>query len=124
MATSHKIIPLSGSAGGRGVVVAATATPGTTVHQSDNETTKVHQPTIVARNSHTSDVLLTLEWGGTSDPGDLMKFTIPADSEVELKIPGAAVLTGDGTNPRTIAAFAGTANVIVLWGQVVVETQT
>lgn len=116
MATFSKQL-LSGSTGGKAIKVAASATPGTTIHATGTSSTVIDEVWLYAVNSSASDVKLTIEYGGTTDPDDLVEFTVTAESGLYLVLPGT-VLTGDGTSARTITAFAATADVINIHGYV------
>lgn len=116
MATFSKQL-LSGSTGGRLVKVAATSTPGTTVHATGTSSSIIDELWLYAVNSSTSDVKLTIEYGDTSSPDDLIEFTVPAESGLYLIVPGL-ILTGTGAAARTVRAFAGTTNVINIGGYV------
>lgn len=108
---------LSGSTRGRGIKVVATATAGTTIHATGTSATTVDEIWLYAYNSHTSPVLLTVEFGGATSPDDHIKVTIPAQSGLALVAPGLT-LTGTGSAATTVAAFAATANVITIHGYV------
>ena len=106
---------LSGSVDGKGIVVAADASPGTVIHTAlgsvaANEWDEVF---IQAVNTSASDVKLTVEWGGTASPGDHIEVTIPAESGFTQVIPGHVLQNG-----AIARAFAATADVIVLHGYV------
>jgi len=58
-------------------------------------------------------VNLTIEWGGTSSPDDLVQMAIPAKQGIYLVIPGWVL-----QNSLVVKAFAGTTNVISLGGWV------
>lgn len=104
---------LSESNKGRGIKVSATASPGTLIHTAlDNVAANDwDEITIRAINTSGSAVKLTIEWGGTTSPDDLIEVTIPAESGLVDVIP-AHVLN----NGAEIRAFAATADVIVLHG--------
>jgi hypothetical protein len=108
MATFSKHI-LSGSTNGRNILVAATATPGTLIHTAD--ASALDEIWIYATNTSSSNVVLTLEFGGTSGPGDLIEKTIPAEDGFKLIVPGLIL-----TNSLIVRAFAGTTNVINING--------
>jgi hypothetical protein len=104
---------LSASNDGRGIKVAATATPGTLIHAAltnvaANEWDEVW---IKAINTSNAAVKLTVEWGGTTAPDDLIEITIPAESGFTEVIPGHVLQNG-----REVRAFADTANVVILHG--------
>jgi hypothetical protein len=115
MPNATTLIPLSGSSGGRGILVAATATPGTVVHATGISATVSDEIVLYAVNSDTVDRKLTIEFGGVTVPNDLIEVTIPAESGLVLVVPGIG-LYGTGAAARTCAAWAATTNVIVLYG--------
>lgn len=116
MATYNKT-QLSASTGGRPIKVAATETAGTTIHATGTSSSILDEIWIYANNTSVEDVLLTIEYGGVSSPDDLVQVTILAGAGLVLVIPGL-LLSGDGTSARTVAAFAGAANVINITGYV------
>lgn len=103
--------PLSGSTNGRGIKVVATATAGTTIHTAQSGTSLVDVVTIYAQNSDTVGKLLTMEWGGATDPDDLIEMVIPPQSGL---IPVVIDLVIQ--NSLVVRAFCETANVVVLFG--------
>jgi len=116
MATFSKQI-LSGSTDGKAVKVTGTGTAGAvTVHTGSSTATTLDEIWVYANNTSASDVKLTIEWGGTTSPDDLIEFTVKAENGLYLIIPGL-VLKGNAT-PLVVRAFAGTANVITLSGYV------
>lgn len=116
MAAFTKLL-LSGSTGGGGIKVAATATPGTTIHTTETSDTILDEVWLYAHNPSAALVVLTIEWGGIAVPEDQIKLTIPAQAGLTLVVPGL-LLTGNGLAGRTIQAFAGTTNTIVMTGYV------
>ena len=106
---------LSGSRDGRGIKVTATASPGSLIHQAlgsvaANEWDEIF---IQAVNTSSLAVKLTVEWGGTSSPDDLIEITIPAERGFTEVITGNVLQNG-----AIVRAFAEQANVIVLHGYV------
>lgn len=114
MATFSKEL-LSGSTNGRGILVAATGTPGTTIHATGTSATIEDEIWLYAVNSDTTDRKLTIEFGGTTSPNDLIEFTVKAESGLYLMVPGL-ILTGTGSAANTVRAFAATTNVINIFG--------
>lgn len=104
---------LSGSTNGRPIPVAATATPGTLIHTAVNVTGAVDQLFLSAVNTDTTDRKLTLEWGGTTAPSDLIEITIPAEGGLRLVAAGIPLQSG-----LIVRAFAATASVINIVGYV------
>lgn len=106
---------LSASTNGRGIKVGATSTPGTLIHTAlDSEAVNEwDEITLRAVNTSGSDVKLTIEWGGTTSPDDLVELTIPGESGFTDVIPGHVLQNG-----AEVRAFAATADVIVIHGYV------
>jgi hypothetical protein len=105
---------LSGSpANGRGIKVAATSSAGTTIHTAVSGTTDIDIIYLYAVNTDSTDRKLTLEWGGTSAPDDLIEVTIEAESGLKLIAPGIPL-----QNSLVVKAFAAEANVIIIHGYV------
>jgi hypothetical protein len=100
----------SGSTDYLGVLVVATATAGTTIHTAVAGTSDYDEVWLYANNSHTASVLLTVEFGGVATK-DLIQFTIPSKSGLNLIIPGLRLQNG-----HVVTAFADTANVIGIQG--------
>lgn len=104
---------LSGSTDGKGIKVAATGTPGTTIHTAVSGTTPgtFDEIWLWAYNDSTADVELTIEFGGTTDPDNLIVVTIPYKSGLIPVVPGLIL-----QNSAVVAAFAGSANVVTISG--------
>ena len=115
MATYTKT-KLSGSTDGRAIKVAATATPGTTIHTGSATATTYDEVWLYAINTDTTARKLTIEWGDTTAPDDLIELTIAAESGLVLVAPGL-LIKGNAT-PLVIRAFAATADVITIHGYV------
>jgi hypothetical protein len=90
MATYSKV-KLSGSTDGRGVKV-----------------------WLYAVNTSASSVKLTIEWGGTTSPDDLLELTVLPEAGLVTVVPGL-VIRGNAT-PLVVRAFAATADVVVIHG--------
>lgn len=108
---------LSESTGGQPILVAQTATAGTLIHATGTSSTILDEIWLYAQNDHTSDLLLTIEFGGVTSPNNLIRQTITARSGLFLVIPGL-VLAGTGSAARNVRAFAATANLIHVSGYV------
>lgn len=112
MATFNKA-KLSGSTDGKGIKVAATATPGTAVHTAvagtgDDNFDELY---LYAMNTDTVARKLTVEFGGAVAPDNLLEVTIDPEAGLVPVVPGLPL-----QNAATVGAFAETANVIVLYG--------
>jgi hypothetical protein len=116
MATFSKLL-LSGSTGGRPIKVAATASPGTTVHTTGVSATTIDEIWLYATNTDTTDRKLTVEFGDTTSPDDLIELTVKAESGLVLLVPGLP-LVGTGAAGRVVRAFAASANVVTIVGYV------
>ncbi len=116
MATFSKEL-LSGSTDGKAIKVVQTATAGTTIHTGSSTATTYDEIWLYAVNSSASAVKLTVEWGGTSSPDDLIELNVPAESGLYLIAPGL-VLKGNASAALVVRAFAATANVINIVGYV------
>ena len=106
---------LSGSTDGMGIKVAATGTPGTTIHTAVTGTVAntFDEIWLWAVNSDTTARKLTIEYGGTTAPDRLIELTIPAESGLYLVVPGLIL-----QNALVVTAFCGTANVVMIHGYV------
>ena len=116
MATFNKLA-LSGSTKGRAIKVAATSSPGTTVHTGSSVDTTFDEVWLYAQNTDTTARKLTVQWGGTSSPDDEIELTIAAESGLVLVAPGL-IIQGDSSAALVVRAFAVTTNVITLHGYV------
>jgi len=104
---------LSGSTNGRGIKITTTATAGDTIHTATSSTTHMDEVYLYAMNSDTTDRLVTVEFGGATDPDDLVEYTVPAQDGAHLIIPGWPL-----NNTLAVKVFAETANVITVNGYV------
>jgi hypothetical protein len=115
MATFEKLI-LSGSTNGRAIKVAATGTAGTTIHTGSTNTAVIDEIWLYAQNTDTTDRKLTIEWGDTSSPDDLIEIGIPKESGLTLVAPG--LLIKGAASALVVRAFAETADVVTIHGYV------
>ncbi len=115
MATFTKTI-LSGSTDGRGILVAATSSPGTTIHTGSSTASHLHEIWLYAVNYDTTDRKLTVQWGGTTAGSDDIEYTVKAENGLYLIAPGI-LLKGNAT-PLVVRAYAATATAIVIHGYV------
>ena len=115
MATFTKQV-LSGSTDGRAIKVVATATAGTTIHTGSTTATTIDEVWLYAQNTDTTARKLTIEWGGTTSPDDLIELTVPPESGLVLVAPGL-LIKGNAT-ALIVRAFCATANVVTIHGYV------
>jgi hypothetical protein len=113
MATFSKV-KLSGSTDGRAIKVAATATAGTTIHTGSATATTYDEIWLYAMNTSSSSVKLTIEWGDTTSPDDLIELTVLPEAGLVTVVPGL-LIKGNAT-PLVVRAFAATANVVTIHG--------
>jgi hypothetical protein len=116
MATFTKV-PFSAQTDGQPIKVVATASTGTTIHTTGTSASIFDEVWLYAYNSSTGPIALTIQYGGTATPDDDIKITIPSQSGLTLVVPGL-ILAGTGSAGNTIAAYAGTANVVTVSGYV------
>ena len=114
MATFSRLL-LSGSTSGQPIKVAATASPGTTIHTAVAGATSFDEIYLWVTNTDTVTRTLTIQWGGTTDPDNLITkaYSITASSPPALIVPGL-VLNGG----LAVRAFASSANVLLISGYV------
>jgi hypothetical protein len=106
---------LSGSTNGKSVKSGATATAGTTVHTAVAGTTSWDEIYVWITNTSASAVDLTIEFGGVTDPDNLIVKTL----SIPAKSPPMPVLTGQMLqNGLVVGMFASTANVLLATGYV------
>lgn len=106
---------LSASTNGLPVVVAATATPGTTIHTAIAGTTSYDEVYMWVSNVTASAATLTVQWGGTTDPTNDMvyQYSVPANS------PPIPIATGQVLqNGLLVKAWSGTASALNITGYV------
>lgn len=104
---------LSGSTNGKNVKIVATATPGTLLHTAVAGTTDWDEIYLFATNNDTVTRTLTIEWGGTTSPDDLVKIDIEPLKGEYVVIPGFVL-----QNALNVRAFASAANVITVGGYI------
>lgn len=104
---------LSGSTDGKAIKVAATSTPGTTIHTAVSGTTAgtYHEIWLWAYNHHTANVDLTIEFGGTTSPDNVVVASIPFKQGLVPVIPGFLLQNG-----AVVKAFAATGDVVTIMG--------
>ena len=113
MATFSKLT-FSGSTDGRPIKVAATSSPGTTIHTGSATATTYDEIWIYAMNTDTTARKLTVQFGGTSSPDDEIEVTIQPEAGLVTIVPGFPI-KGNAT-PLVVRAFAATTNVITIHG--------
>ena len=114
MATFTKQL-LSGSTNGKAIKVSGTTSGSSvTVHTAVTGTSSIDEVWLYAHNTSSTAVKLTVEWGETTAPDGNIEVNIGAEGTGMILVsPGIPL-----NNSLVIKAFAGTANVINLFGYV------
>jgi hypothetical protein len=115
MGTISKEI-LSGSANGRPIQILQVSTPGNILHTTGVTTTTVDEVWIYATNNDAVTRNLTIEWGTTGAPSEII-VSIPSKSGLSIIIPGIA-LTGTGVAGNVIRAYASVSSFINVVGYI------
>jgi len=109
--STYSKLKLSGSTDGKGIDVSATSIgSGTTIHTA--HATALDLITLFATNEDTAPVVLTIGWGGTSDP-DILHVTVPSKSGLMLVVADLPL-----TNSLVVKAAGGTGSVVQVYGYV------
>lgn len=117
MATFNKEL-LSESINGKAIKVSATAigTSPTLIHTASANPNVLDEVWLYAQNNHTSDLAVRIGFGGTTDPDDIIEYTVKTKGGLYLIVPGL-ILKGNAT-PLTIRAACATADKISLSGYI------
>ncbi len=111
---SYSRLLLSGSTSGKPIIVSGTATgSANTIHTAVAGAASFDEVYAWASNVTATAATLTIEWGGTTDPGEhvVKAYSIPAYS------PPIPVMTGQVLNGGLVCkAFSGTASAINITG--------
>ena len=107
-------IPISGCSKGRGIKITATTSGGAnTIHTATSSAGVIDEVWLYCYNSGGLEYVLSLCLGGTTDPDDIVKITIP------VKAGDILVLSGECFNGGVvIKAYADSANYLVIRGYV------
>lgn len=111
--STYSKLKFSASINGRQIKVSSTTTPGTLIHQAVNSLINMDEIWLYVMNNHTADVLVTIEFGGTTSPDDIVQLTVPNKSGLYLVIPGLIL-----NNDLSVRIFASVSNVISVSGWV------
>lgn len=114
MANAVTKIPFSASTSGKGILIPQTATPGTPIHVTGNIASIIDEFWLWFINSHTADILVTVEFGGVTSPGNVIVLNVPFNQGLVIAVPGLPMVQGGGA--LTVAAFAAVANKVAAFG--------
>ena len=103
----------SGSTDGRGIKIVAAATAGTLVHTAVSGTSDYDEIWVYLVNNAAAKKTFTLEWGGVTDPDDLIQGAIPSKSGLYLVAPGLPLQNG-----LIVRCFGEDANILTAFGWV------
>lgn len=106
---------LSNSQNGKPINIIATGSPGTLIHQTIVAITSQDEVYLWVSNNTSGAATLTVEWGGTTDPDDLLckDTSIGANSAPAVVISGATI-----NSALLIRAYSDTANALNILGYV------
>ena len=111
MASYAKVL-LSAGTNGRGIVVDSSGSASaTTIHQACSGIQDRDEIWIYAMNQDEDYQDLSVLWGGTTHPDDLVRMTVPPNAGPVLVIPGWIL-----NNSLYVKAYCETANVVCING--------
>lgn len=119
-AGDFQLVVLSGSTSGLPIAVAATGSPGTTIHTAQSGTSGVDMVELDVTNIDTATRTLTLQWGGTTAAEQIGPISIAANrGPVTLQVPPLPL-----NGAKAILAYADVANKLNIRGRVMRFTNT
>ncbi len=116
MATYSKV-QLTGSTDGTGVELAVDSGAYTTIHTTTTTATTLDEIWLYASNTDTTDRKITIQFGGTDDPDDLIEYTVTAEGGLQLIVPGLA-LSGKSSTGLIVKGAAAVASKVTVFGYV------
>ena len=117
MATYSKVALSGGAADGTGIELAIDSGTFTTIHTTSTTATTLDEIWLYAQNTDTSDRKLTLKFGGTDDPDDLIEVTIPTEAGLVLVVPGL-ILAGKASTGLILWGAGAAASKMTVYGYV------
>ena len=117
MATYSKAALSGGAADGTGIELAIDSGTFTTVHTTTTTATTLDEIWLYAQNTDTSDRKLTLKFGGTDDPDDLIEVTIPTEAGLVLVVPGL-ILAGKASTGLILLGACAVASKMTVYGYI------
>jgi hypothetical protein len=111
--TTYSKVPLSNSSYGKQILISGTASGSATLlHTTQPSGSQfTDECYIYAYNDSTSSILTSILWGGTNEPNDVIRNTIPSKSGRMLLVDGKILQNG-----LTVQAYAQVPNVITMDG--------
>ena len=115
MATYSKQYLTGGEADGTGIELPAIASSYVTIHTSSaGQAGHMDEIWLYGSNTDASAIKVTLRFGGTDDPDDIIEVTVGAEAGLVLLIPGL-ILKGNGL---LLTGGAATASKVTVFGYV------
>ena len=114
MATYSKQYLTGGAADGTGIKLAVDSGTYTTVHTTSGTASNIDEIWLYASNTDTSDIKVTLKFGGTDDPDDIIEVTVGAEAGLVLLVPGLILKGGS----LVLLGAAATASKVSVFGYV------
>ena len=114
MATYSKQYLSGGAANGTGIELAVDSGTYTTVHTSSGTAGDIDEIWLYASNTDTSDIKVTLKFGGTDDPDDIIEVIVGAEAGLVLLVPGLILKGGS----LVLLGAAATAAKVTVFGYV------
>lgn len=104
---------LSGSTDGRGILIAASSSPGTTIHTAQASASLVDQVWLYAANNSTASQTVRVQFGSTAT-ADLIRSDIPYQAGLHLIVAGLAL-----RNSLPVRAWATEADKVSMFGYII-----
>jgi len=103
--------------GGTGIGLAVDSGTFTTIHTTTTTATTLDEIWLYAMNTHSADLKVTLQFGGSTDPDDLIEYTVTAESGLVLLVPGL-ILAGKSSTGLILKGAAATGSEVTVFGYV------
>ena len=103
--------------GGTGIGLAVDSGTFTTIHTTTTTATTLDEIWLYAMNTHSADLKVTLQFGGSTDPDDLIEYTVTAESGLVLLVPGL-ILQGKSSTGLVLKGAAATGSEVTVFGYV------
>jgi hypothetical protein len=119
MATYSKVqLAPGGVAGdGTGIELAVDSGAFTDIHTTTTTATTLDEIWLYASNTDGTDRKITIQFGGTDDPDDLIEYTVTAEGGLQLIVPGL-VLSGKSSTGLLVKGAAAVASKVTVFGYV------
>lgn len=105
---------LSGSTDGKGIKIAATSSPGDTVHTAVSGSSEIDWIYLQAVNEDVDEIEVVVEWGGTTDVDNSITVTLLQESGLQPLMPDRLGLN----NGLLVKVYAAVTNKVVVYGDV------